>query len=455
MKHSTDILLVNPWIHDFAAYDYWAKPLGLLSIASLLQRQGVQVHLIDCLNSVHPDLVHESHASMPKRTLWGSGNYRKEEIEKPEILRHVARKYSRYGISPSIFERELRAVPRPDAVFVTSMMTYWYPGVCETIDHIRRVFTGMPIVLGGNYATLCYEHATVHSGADIVFAGEAECRLSDLLHEILGQRFDGGSDIEQAESFPYPAYDLLSSPEQVAIMTSRGCPFNCNYCASSYLNPTFCERDPIAVVDEIEYWRRTYGIRNFSFYDDALLVNPEKRIIPILEDILRRELDCKFHCPNGLHIREIKEDIAFLMCRTGFQTVRFGFETSDRARQVRSGGKISNEETKQAIGHLKKAGYAASDIGMYILCGLPGQEACEVEESIRFIQSCGARPIIAEYSPIPHTDLWGDAIESSPYDIENEPLFHNNTLLPCGGKTMCYHEYQRLKNMARGGAILP
>ena len=450
MKHSFDILLVNPWIHDFAAYDYWATPLGLLSIASLLKQWGLNVHFIDCLNSVHPDLAYEPHVTTPKRTVWGSGMYPKEEIEKPSVLLHIARKYSRYGISPRIFEKELRALPRPDTVFVTSMMTYWYPGVFETIDHIRRVLPRVPIVLGGNYATLCYEHAKVHSGADIVFAGVAACRLPELLFELLGQRFENRGDREHPGPLPYPAYDLLPYREQVAIMTSQGCPFHCNYCASSYLNPVFSVRDPVEVVDEIEYWHTQYGIRNFSFYDDALLVNAKTRIMPMLEDILRRRLDCRFHCPNGLHIREITEELAHLMCLNGFKTVRFGFETSDRERQIRSGGKITNEETEKAIGHLKRAGYAASDIGMYILCGLPGQEVCEVEESIRFIQSCGARPIIAEYSPIPHTELWGDAVESSPYDIENEPLFHNNTLLPCGGKTMSYHEYQRLKNMARG-----
>ena len=49
------ILLVNPWIHDFAAYDFWAKPLGLLSIASILREHGFNVSYIDCLDRFHPN----------------------------------------------------------------------------------------------------------------------------------------------------------------------------------------------------------------------------------------------------------------------------------------------------------------------------------------------------------------------------------------------------------------
>ncbi|MDH3957783.1 MAG: cobalamin B12-binding domain-containing protein, partial [Desulfobacteraceae bacterium] len=50
MKPDTPhILLINPWIHDFAAYDFWAKPMGLLILAALLRSQGVSVSYIDCL----------------------------------------------------------------------------------------------------------------------------------------------------------------------------------------------------------------------------------------------------------------------------------------------------------------------------------------------------------------------------------------------------------------------
>ncbi|RLC23795.1 MAG: B12-binding domain-containing radical SAM protein, partial [Deltaproteobacteria bacterium] len=59
MKYDTpNILLVNPWIHDFAAYDFWAKPLGLLSLASILRQHGFSITYIDCLDRFHPKAPH-------------------------------------------------------------------------------------------------------------------------------------------------------------------------------------------------------------------------------------------------------------------------------------------------------------------------------------------------------------------------------------------------------------
>jgi radical SAM superfamily enzyme YgiQ (UPF0313 family) len=340
-------------------------------------------------------------------------------------------------------------MPRPDAVFVTSMMTYWYPGVFEAIDAVRHVFPGVPIVLGGNYATLCPEHARCYSGADIVAEGKGEKILPGMLKELFGEPPSFVPDTGDLDSYPYPAFDLVSHNDQISIMTSRGCPFKCSYCASHILSGKFSVRDPVSVIDEIEFWNEKFGIRNFSFYDDALLVDPKRRAIPMMEGIIGRKLDCNFHCPNGLHLRNMDESLALLMFGAGFKTIRFGFETASVLRQADTGGKITNDETENAVACLLKAGYRAEDIGMYILCGLPGQSASEVRESIDFVKSCGGKPIITEFSPIPGTTLWQEAVRVSPYDIENEPLYHNNTLLPCRRRDFTYDIYRELKRLTR------
>ncbi|MDO9515083.1 MAG: radical SAM protein [Syntrophales bacterium] len=437
------LLLVNPWINDFAAYDLWSAPLGLLSLASTLRENGYEVALVDCLNNLHRGI------RAPKRASSGKGNFFKEEIAKPEALRDVPRKYSRYGIPPALFEADLLDMPRPDAIFVTSMMTYWYPGVFETIETLRRALPGVPVVLGGNYATLCTGHATRHSGADIVAAGEGEKALPGVLKDLFNELPSFIPSAEDLDSYPYPAFDLLPGRDQVSVMTSRGCPFRCSYCASHLLSGEFRRRSLIAVVDEIEFWNRKFGIRNFSFYDDALLVEPEARAIPMMEEILQRGMDCSFHCPNGLHLRNMDASLASLMFRAGFRTIRFGFETASALRQTDTGGKVTNEETRDAVACLLEAGYRGDDIGIYILCGLPGQSASEVRESIDFARSCGGRPVITEFSPIPGTPIWKEAVDASPYDIEEEPLYHNNTLLPCRTEEFTYGMYQELKNLAR------
>ena len=73
---------------------------------------------------------------------------------------------------------------RPDLILVTSMMTYWYPGVQETIKILRQHWPDVPLVLGGIYATLCHEHARLTSGADLVFKGPVESNLLKLVEQF-------------------------------------------------------------------------------------------------------------------------------------------------------------------------------------------------------------------------------------------------------------------------------
>jgi len=444
---SRKILLINPWIYDFAAYDFWLKPLGLLYLGALLRRNNHQIHYIDCLDPYHPAMM--SAGLLPRRLSSGAGKFHREVIAKPQCLKSIPKKYCRYGIRPDIFKQELELHRDADIVLITSMMTYWYQGVNDAIKIIRETLPDVPIVLGGKYATLCSEHAAQHSGADYIICGTGEKQILQLLRNVWGEETIFEPDYENLDSLPYPALDLVRKLEQVTITTSRGCPYNCSYCSSHIFNDKFRTRNPLQVADEIEYWQRNFGVKNFAFYDDALLVNPEKMIILILQEIKRRKLTCHFHCPNGLHLREINKDISNLLFSAGFQTIRFGFETSDFKRQAETGGKVKNDELRTAVKYLKQAGYSTAEIGIYLLCGLPGQKAKEVEDSINFVLECGARPVLAEYSPIPGTKMWNEAITSSPFDILNEPLYHNNSLLPCRNEDFTYAAYNKFKTALR------
>lgn len=443
------ILVVNPWIYDFAAYDFWIKPLGLLYLAAYLRQNGYAVRLVDCLDPYHPEMASEPFVTQPKRKPWGQGKYSKEKISKPVTLQHVPRSYYRYGITPRLFAGELRRGDRPDIVLVTSMMTYWYPGVFEAIRIISALLPGTPIVLGGNYATLCRDHAVQNSGADVVLPGEGERILPALFKTMFDEELECVSDHENLDSYPYPAFDLVRRLDQVPILTSRGCPFRCTYCASGLLNDGFRRRDPLKVADEITFWNQSRGVRDFSLYDDAFLVKPQDMAIPLLEEIIKRDLTCRFHCPNGLHLREVNDATARLLFKAGFVTLRFGFESANSNSQMETGGKVSNQELLDAVRSLKKAGYSSHDIGIYLLCGLPGQKAREIRESIRFVQVCGARPILAEFSPIPGTALWESSLHNCIYPIGDDPLFHNNSLLPCRSDDLTHEDYKALKRLAR------
>lgn len=418
------VLLVNPWIYDFAAYNFWIEPLGLLSIGGVLRENGYQVRLIDCVISASP-------AKVKSYNTW---KIPKQVLPKPSVLKDVPRRYGRYGISPQQFLNSLEQMLRPDLVMITSKMTYWYPGVFEAIRMIRNVWGKVPVALGGTYATLCYDHARELSGADFIVRGEGEIEALRLADRVTGNSSRVGRyDLADLDTLPPPVHDLMPRRDgrvpYVGVLTSRGCPMRCTYCASRLLHPCFRRRSPEAVVDEIERCHVELGVEDVAFYDDALLVEAEKHMIPILESIVSRGLKLRFHTPNGIHTSLVTSEIAELMFRAGFKTVRLGLETVDEERLQAMGGKTSPDHFVKAVEALKGAGFTAQELGAYVLAGLPGQGPEEVERSIRFVHRCGIQAKIALFSPIPGTWEWRRAAEDFGFPPDADPLLHNNSIM--------------------------
>jgi len=206
-------------------------------------------------------------------------------------------------------------------------------------------------------------------------------------------------------------------------------------------------RNPANVVAEIEFWHQKWGVVDFAFYDDALLVNSEKQILPILQAIVQKGLEVRFHTPNALHVREINQEVAYLMFRAGFKTIRLGLETAAFDHRNALDSKVTADEFSKAVAHLKAVGFKQEQVGAYLLWGLPGQALGEVEESIRIVKNCGITPVIAHYTPIPHTDLWPRAVAASRYDLEADPVFTNNAIMPCQKEPFSWSIISRLKGL--------
>lgn len=437
-----NLLLINPWIYDFKAYDLWMKPLGLLYIASILKNEGYKIHFLDCLNRNHWSIPSDFKKS---ETVYGCGNYYFEEVSKPGIYAGIRRKYKQYGIPISAFVQELERIPVPAAVLVTSMMTYWYPGPFKVIELVKKIFPGIPVIFGGLYCRLCKEHAAQFSKADYIMDDDDKDLFLDILSEITGNK--RVNTYKSINDYPFPLYELLDRKDCIPLILSTGCPFNCSYCASKKLYSDFNQLDPSKLFYNLINLSKGIDIRNLAFYDDALLVNFNQHLQKLLRLINESGISLNLHTPNAIHARLITPVVAKMMKESGFKTIRLGLEFTNPVLQQKTGGKVTDRDISEAINNLRRAGFLSSEIGVYIMSGVPGQNTDDINEAVNLVHRCGALSKIVEYSPIPGTALWQD-FPGTDTAIAKDPLFHNNTFHIYNSTIIAVEEYQQIRQLS-------
>ncbi len=451
------VIIINPPIYDFAAYDLFIKPMGLLYLAAFLRRAGYEVRFIDALDRHHPAMVRRFGPPIIKPN--GTGKYHAETIEKPSCLRHVPRFYRRFGMPEEVIRECLEKAAgdqSPAAVLLGSMMTYWYPGVVHTISLVREIFPHVPVGLSGVYTRLMPEHARRVCRPDMIFIDGRFITALRWLDILVGRERDYSRLNDDFPSWPLPAYDLYDKLDYLTLVTSLGCPYHCQYCASRDLQPHLEQLTPMAFIDQFQtllpllekHLRdRTDAPRHIAFIDDALLANVDRHITPILEQISRFAKPFHFYTPNGLHCRFVTRQVAKLMFNVGFKMIRLSYEASDESGrwQQASDNKVHDREFHRAVKNLIAAGFPPRQLEVYILTGLPGQTMREIEDSAAAVHRAGLKIRLCQYTPIPGTPLFN--LSCSRYGIDpDEPLMHNNSILPVLVKDNACQAFQDFKN---------
>lgn len=199
---------------------------------------------------------------------------------------------------------------KPDVVGISCNYSPLHNPTLQIAAMIKSEFE-IPIIVGGNHATALAEYMLDCShDIDFIVRGEGEVILSDLLNalqnetkltDVKGITYRETSSITSTpnaplianlDKLPMPAYHLLPMDKynRYNIIASRGCPFNCSYCASKIIfKGRVRYRSPRLVVDEIEYLLQNYGNKHFWFSDDTFISNP-KYTNSLLDELLRRYL---------------------------------------------------------------------------------------------------------------------------------------------------------------------
>lgn len=458
------VLLFNPPVYDFTAYDFWSRPLGLLAVAGQL-RGRAEMRLFDFMDRT-ASRDREGAVNL-RRDDVGRGQYISQPAERPKVWRDIPRRYWRFGLPVEMFDEFLAAEAPFDFALVGTGMTYWYPGVREVIDRVRRRGPRTGIVLGGPYATLCPDHAK-GLGADMVVQG------TDLspLWAMLGLAGD--------EKQP-PLWEAYPSIEAGVMRLTWGCPFRCTYCCVPKVYPQFTVKPPAMAQAELDLMI-SRGARHVAFYDDALLHRPQEALVPFLEyavsrrkkgtlnfpasettaksqgdhgsgmEAMERDDERKsrmspfFHTPNAINARLLTPNLASLMVRAGFGKIYLGFESASSEWQQSTGGKVQPHELAAAVEMLTAAGASRGDLAAYILLGHPHSDTQQVENSMRLANRLGIGIMLSEFSPIPGTPD-GELLRGENAIDLDEPLWHNKTA--CALATLGQPEVDRFKQLCR------
>jgi radical SAM superfamily enzyme YgiQ (UPF0313 family) len=251
------------------------------------------------------------------------------------------------------------------------------------------------------------------------------------------------------DDLPFPAFDLYPKLQFATIMTSRGCPLRCTFCASHLVSGQYRWRSIDGVIAELDWLHRGLGIREFAFYDDALLTNRDRHFLPLCERIIQNRLQTTFHTPNGLQAKFIDASTARLMWQAGFKTIRLAYESGSEERQRDMSKKVSNESFARAVANLHAAGFGPQELDAYVIMALPGQSLHEILWSMAYVHSLGVGIRLAAFSPIPGTVEYGRAVARGEMAFDADPLLTNNSILPIRLPDVPFETYDRIAQLAK------
>ncbi len=352
-------------------------------------------------------------------------------------------------------ERQVRE-QQPDLVGITCTS-----GNMDTarllVGRLKRL--GIPVILGGSHPTVLPEQSIAYTAADMAAVGEGELTLVRVADALAGKasireipslawrengdvRVNGrGELIPSLDELPIPDRRLIDRRQYFGevIMTGRGCPFDCAYCASRTIwGRRVRLRSVSSIVDELEMLKAYAGASEqegasqplavepsqsaedrpgrwvVKILDDTFTVN-RKRTLNLLEEIIRRGLNC-FEFTGGVRADTLDEELVDHMKEANFRRVTLGVESgSPRILQLIRKGE-SNEDVIRAIALLRKAGIKSHT---FFMIGLPGEGPEDIELSKKLILE--SRPDYVEINmvtPYPGTDIFDKLIREDPASID-------------------------------------
>lgn len=207
-------------------------------------------------------------------------------------------------------------------------------------------------------------------------------------------------------SYPNVPHKIFTRRASVApIVISRGCPFECTFCAAkSVTGRRIRYRSIENVVREIAILVKSYGVGEIHIEDDNFTLR-KKYVIDFCNEIKRIGLDVLFALPNGVRLDKLDEEILQAMEQAGFYSLSVGIESgNDRVLQLMKKG-LSIEIVRKKVNLIKQC--TKMELAANFLIGYPGETESEILETIAFLKSLPIDKVSFNFvTPLPGSELW-------------------------------------------------
>ncbi|MFC1813385.1 B12-binding domain-containing radical SAM protein [Thermodesulfobacteriota bacterium] len=383
------ILLVRPISNTYII----SPPLGLGYIATALRKINVEPYILDCVKE---------------------------------------------GVSLKEFEGFLDKY-NPEIVGFQVWSCDVYP-VKESLKIVKKLNKNVVTIVGGAHPSGELQRSLEYfKEADFGFRGEGEEGVALLVKKLSGDdsiqfdsipgliwRDDGKIKlnspvfVDNLDSLGIPAWDLMppadypEAPHQgfakefpiAPIITTRGCPFNCSFCASHTINGRKVRfRTLDHVLEEISLLRNEYGVKEIHIEDDNFTIN-KKFVQQFCRALIKNGNNIFWHCSSGIRVDSLDVDTFRLMKRSGCYTFTVAIESgSNRVLQLMQ-KQLTVETVRKQVAMMNRAG--CKPTGLFMI-GFPGEKRQEIEETIKFAKSLNLkRAQFAIFHPMPGSRIYDE-----------------------------------------------
>lgn len=411
------ILLIDPPFYRFIDYYNRFFPLGLSYLAAVLQREEYEVMIYDADCNINPSKM----------------DFTRLEDDYPIYLKSLQD-------DDHLIWQELREVFHnfsPDIVGITVWTTF-AASAFKIASIIKKMNKDMPVIMGGPHISIKYDEVLkICPDVDILVRGEGEETFLEMVRTMKGKvdvkfevkelkdicgisyRKNGKifhnpprNFIKGLDTIPFPARDLLlnnasyNSEDMGLLMTSRGCPYNCTYCATSIWERKTRYRSPDNVIEEIKFVMDTYGTTQFTFKDDSFTVN-RRRVHEFCDRLIKENIKIKWDCNTRVDL--VDEELLRKMKKSGCNSIKVGIETGSGKILKLINKKITFDQCRRTAKLFKKAGIHWTG---YFMAGVPSETKEDIYSTLKFMREL--KPDYASfctYEPFPGTELFKIGLE--------------------------------------------